>query len=122
MPPRAGKRIQRNIVKLRASTAPNIEKSWPPQQLRDGEPIQKNIVRRCAGTAPKTKKNWPSSVASAVLQKRLSSRRRMNEMLHLQTPCLALAVVAPSAVAARPLDSAVLLADVPGSLAGAPHG
>lgn len=122
MPPRAGKRIQRNIVKLRASTAPNIEKSWPPQQLRDGEPIQKNIVRLCAGTAPKTKKNWPSSVASAVLQKRLSSRRRMNEMLHLQTPCLALAVVASGALAPDALDRAFLLPHLPGPLAGAPHG
>jgi hypothetical protein len=43
-------------------------------------------------------------------------------MLHLQTPCLALAVVAPSAVAACPLDSAVLLPHLPRALAGPPHG
>jgi len=43
-------------------------------------------------------------------------------MLHMQASCLALAVVAPGAVAACPLDRAQLFSPLSQPLAGASHG
>ena len=64
----------------------------------------------------------PRRSAADARARRPNSSRRVDEMPHLRPSCLALAVVASGTLAPDALDRAFLLADLPGPLAGAPHG